>query len=460
MTTQLTFLGAAQTVTGSKHLVSRDNYNVLIDCGLYQGEDEESKKRKDTINFPPDKIDAVVLTHSHLDHCGYLPKLVQDGFKGPIICTPLTRQIAPIILRDAAKIQLQELKDKREISKRHPNRFKALYYDSDVSFMLKSFRELSYERDMQLGPFTLRLHQAGHIPGAASAGLKWDGGGLIASGDLGRYDDPFTFDPVVDREYDNIILESTYGGETHSENKQIDELKEQILETKKNNGLLLIPAFSLARTQILLFLIKQSFDELNISMPVFMDSPMANQVTSVLSRFSEEYKGDLNELKENFKEWQMITEPWQNKAIENTDCPKIILSASGMLTGGKIMNHLLTFIENKKTILFLPGYQAKDTLGDKIASGTQEIEVQSTTLKVLAKVVHSHAFSAHADENELVRWVKELKTPIKNIYLVHGEVDKISKLKTRLVSEFDQTQVHIPELNQSFEIENSKGTKK
>jgi len=453
MSLQVTFIGAAQTVTGSKTLLSYQGQNILVDCGFYQGPEAVKVNNETTLPVAAHEIDAVILTHSHLDHCGYLPKLFIDGFKGQIYCTPVTRSITPIILKDAARIQMSDLKEKREKSKRHSNKFKALYSEHDVNYIERFYRIVDFENPVKLGEFELCFHRAGHIPGAASAGLTWDQGSVLFSGDLGRYNDPFTLDPLITKKYENIVLESTYGGKHHSRTPAVDELKDLIKEITKTGGTLLIAAFSLARTQALLFLLKKAYEELgHVEIPIFMDSPMATEITNILAKYPEEYHGDLNKLRDDFQQLHILDKPWHKKELEKTGRSKIILSASGMLTGGKIVTHLTEHIEVKSNILFLPGHQVEGTLGHSLVSGLKTIKIEKKNYEVNAKVVHSTAFSAHADEDELIKWVKNLKTNPKRIYLNHGEKESMSALKERLSHEFPDIKNDMPKPQESFLI--------
>lgn len=451
---QTTFLGAAQTVTGSKTLVSYKEQNILIDSGFYQGPQAQKVNNETRLPLPAHKIDAVILTHSHLDHCGHLPKLFIDGFRGPIYCTPTTRSITPIILKDAARIQMSKLKEKRNKSKRHPNKFKSLYSEHDVNYIERFYKVLDFETPIQVGAFKLCFHRAGHIPGAASVGLTCGQSSLLFSGDLGRFDDPFSLNPLVTKKYDHVVLESTYGGRTHSKESSVEQLKELTQEIQKNGGTLLIAAFSLARTQAILFLLSKAYEELKgVEIPIFMDSPMAAEITSILAKYPEEYHGDLTKLRNNFRQLNILDKPWHKKKLEKTARPKIIISASGMLTGGKILSYLAEYIEEKSNILFLPGHQVNGTLGHSLINGLKRLKIEKKNYEVKAKIVHSTSFSAHADENELIMWLKNLKSLPKKIYLNHGEHQSILELKDRISTEFPGLPTQAPRPGESFLID-------
>lgn len=448
MKVNLTSLGAAKTVTGSKHLISINDFHILVDCGLYQGEDQ--KHQKNQINFLAKDINAVILTHAHLDHCGYLPKLVKDGFNGPIFCTQTTRQIAPIIQRDSAKIETNELRRKRRKSNSDQM---PLYGEADIRLMEKFIQVLDYESPHKIGPCTLTLHQAGHIPGACSAGLKWEDGNILFSGDLGRFDDPFTYDPKVSSPYENIVLESTYGGVNHPSVSQVEELKNAIEKCIQKTGVLLIPAFSLARTQSILFRLYETFEKYpQLKCPIFADGPMSNEINQVLIKNTLEYKGDLKELIEDFSQLTIIAKHWESGVINKKDAPKIIISSSGMLTGGKVMGYLNEYIEDPSATIFLPGFQAKGTIGKQLTLGVETISIEGIEKEVNAEIIHSHVFSAHADENELVKWVRNLGQDPKMIFLVHGEELQIDQLGQRLTQEFKDTKIEVPLLNKKLDL--------
>lgn len=453
MSTQLSFHGAAQTVTGSKFLLEKDGFKLLIDCGLYQG-DNAKELLALKLPFDPKKIDAVILTHAHLDHCGYLPKLARDGFQGPVYCSPLTAGIVPIILKDAARIFLQELKEKRKLSKKHPNKSKILYNEHDVNYAIKLLRSFPIERTQKIGPFQITFHQAGHIPGAVSAGIKWDNGSVLFSGDLGRFDDDFTYDPAYQDSYENVVVESTYGGVVHQEQSHREVLKQLIKETTEKKGVLLIAAFALARTQMLLFDLHKAYKELESKelIPIFVDAPMASQITQVMTEFPQQYKGDLKGLPQIFKELNLIEQHWQSKALEKAPAPKVIISSSGMLTGGKVMGHLEELIGSENNTIFLPGFQVPGTLGYQLSHELKEVKLSGRTIPVKARIIQSHAFSAHADEQEITRWLQLNQATPKKIFLVHGEKDKMDRLQQKLVKEFPKTVFEIPTLNQNFII--------
>lgn len=451
MAAELKILGAAQTVTGSKYLLSFNDFNILVDCGLYQG--SESKDLKDEVDFPASKIDALILTHAHLDHCGFIPRLVRDGFKGPIFSTEATRDLSRIILMDSAKIQLSDIKQakKKNLSKHQQG--EPLYYDHEVKFAMSLFRPLEYFDNLKLGPFEIIMHQAGHVPGAASVGISWDGGSLLFSGDLGRFNDLMTFDPKVVGEYEKVVMESTYGGNCHSMNSQFEELKSVLEKTKKKKGTLLVPAFSFSRIQLLLLQMKEVFNTYpQLKLPLYINSPMANEVTEVMILHNQFIKQSLEEMNDAFKEFHFVHEPWEVKSLYQSNTPKIILTASGMLTGGRVLTHLEGLGENPNNIVFIPGFQAPGTTGADLIEGNRELEINDKILTIKAEVIHSDSFSAHADSEELIKWIGALRKFPSEIFLVHGEPGSMAELKEKIQHQWESARVVIPNLNEVFPV--------
>lgn len=445
-------LGAGGTVTGSKHLLSTANFNLLIDCGLYQGEKKLENLNWELLSISPSKIDAVILTHSHLDHCGYLPKLVRDGFKGKIYSTFLTREVTAIILKDAAGIQMSDALKVAKVNKKHKTAT-PLYYTNDVPFTMSHFEVRNINEPFELGPFEIELYEAGHVPGAVSVGVSWENSNILFSGDLGRDDDPLSYYPEVTRPYKNIVMESTYGGINHPTEQRLDDLKLAIEKTKNSAGMLLIPAFSLARTQILLYYLKELFEQSpELSLPVYLNSPMAFAINDVFTKHPELMKLDLKKLLDDFKQLTITDEHWEAKKLYDSSESKIILSASGMLSGGRVMKHFELMAVEAKNYILLAGYQSEGTIGRQLLEGQKEFELNHRKFKLAAKVLHSHAFSAHADENQLSDWLFKHKEVLENIYLVHGEVDHIDALGRRLAKDYPLAMIHAPKVDETFTI--------
>jgi metallo-beta-lactamase family protein len=452
MSATLKTLGATGTVTGSKHLLTFKNFNLLIDCGLYQGLKEDVLKNWDSLNTDVSKIDAIIITHAHLDHTGYLPKLIRDGFHGKIYATSITCELTEIILKDSAEIQMSDAHKAASKNRKHPTA-KPLYNSNDISFTMKHFHHLDLETPLELGPFTIKLYHAGHIPGAVSAGVKWDGGSLLFSGDLGRDDDILSAPPKIEDAYESIMLESTYGGINHPISAQIHDLSNVLESITKSHGILLIPSFSMARSQILIAYLKEIFEaKPELAMPVYLNSPMSFAINEVFIRNRDHIKMNLKEVISDFPQLHICDEHWKAKKLYESSEPKIIISASGMLTGGRVMKHFELLAPDKKNVIFLPGYQGIGTLGYKLLQGEKEFLVNQVEIKVSAQVIQSQAFSAHADENGLISWLNPSKKTLKDLYLVHGEEDHIEALRKRISKKYPSVKVHIPKLNSEYII--------
>lgn len=445
-------LGAAQTVTGSKHLLSTDQFKLFIDCGLYQGEKKLENLNWDPLSIEAKEIDAIILTHSHLDHCGYLPKLVRDGFRGKIYSTLLTKEVSEIILKDAAQIQMSDAQQVAKVNKKHKTA-SPLYYSNDIPFTMSFFETKELETPFQLGPFQIEFFEAGHVPGAISAGISWEESNILFSGDLGRDDDPLSFYPEVKKPFKNIVMESTYGGINHPVEQRLSDLKEAVTKVRHSAGTLLIPAFSLARTQILLYYLKELFEKFpDLSLPVYLNSPMAFAINDVFKKHPELVKMDFKDLVDNFKQLKVTEEHWQAKKLYDSVETKIIISASGMLSGGRVMKHFELLAENPDNFILIAGYQAEGTIGHELLAGRKDFEVNQHKVHLAAKVLNSHAFSAHADENQLINWLYKHKESMENIYLVHGEADHILALGKRVAKEYPLVQIHAPKVEESFII--------
>jgi len=451
LSVKLKTLGAAGTVTGSKHLLSLGDYKILIDCGLYQGLKEDVRKNWDELDVNVSHINAIIITHAHLDHTGYLPKLIKDGFHGKIYASSITCELTEIILKDSAEIQMSDAH--KLLNQRNNPMAKPLYNTNDISFTMKHFHALELETPIELGPFTVKLYHAGHIPGAVSVGIKWDGSDILFSGDLGRNDDILTTGPKIEDSYQSIVIESTYGGINHpvaSQTKDLTEVLEQIHATQ---GVLLIPSFSMARSQILLHYLKEIFENRpELDMPVYLNSPMAFEINDVFIRNKNHIKMNLKSVIDNFSSLHICDEHWKAQKLYESTEPKIIISASGMLTGGRVMKHFELLAPDEKNIIFLPGYQGVGTIGDRLLQGEKEFTINQQLFTVSAKIIQSQAFSAHADENGLVNWLNPSIKTLKDIYLVHGEVDHIDALSKRIAKQFPAVNIHIPKLDSEYII--------
>jgi metallo-beta-lactamase family protein len=428
----LQFLGAAGGVTGSKFLFSHGGEQVLIDCGLFQGLKELRLKNWAPLPIDPARLRAVILTHAHIDHSGYLPRVVSKGYKGPVFATPATCDLLGVMLPDAAHLQEEEARyaNRKGYSKHAPAL--PLYTVEDANRSLKLLRPTRVGEAVEVmnGVFA-DFARVGHILGAGCARLSFQVNGekktLLDSGDLGRYDRPILKDPEPAGHADWLLIESTYGNRIHPKESEA-ELRNVIRDTVAQRGCLLIPAFAIGRTQELVYTIRKMEDEGEIpSIPVHIDSPMGIEATEIYSRHTEEHDLEMarltNHERNPIRSRHMVVDrtPEQSKSINNLKGPLIIISASGMATGGRVLHHLKRRLPNPDTTVLLAGYQAEGTRGRLLQDGAKEIKMLGEIVPVRAKVKVLDGFSAHADQGEILRWLGTFPKPPRMTYIVHGE---------------------------------------
>lgn len=436
MEIKLTFLGASQNVTGSKYLVEVDNYKILVDCGLYQ---ERDLKGRNWAPFPvyPRHINAALLTHAHLDHCGLLPKLVREGFHGPIYCTAATAEIAQIILLDSAHMLQEdaEFKKRRHERERRKGPFPEipLYTTEDAQACFPLFKPVRYGENINIGEnIEATFHDAGHVLGSSMIKLTirqyGDKRTIIFSGDIGRWDKPILRDPTVFEKADYIVMESTYGDKsTERVEDTASQLAEIINITAKNGGNILIPSFALERSQEILYYLNKFLIEDRIPhLMVFVDSPMAVSITEVFQRYPELLDEEMRQLMRKnspfeFPGLHLVRTVDESKAINHIKGSVIITAGSGMCTGGRIKHHLVTNIFRPESTILFVGYQAAGTLGRQIVDGAKEVRILGQNYPVKARVAQLHGFSAHADKDELLKWLGRIQKPPIRVFITHGE---------------------------------------
>ena len=464
----LKFLGAAKNVTGSCHLLQSGGRRILIDCGLYQ---ERRYRNRNWDPFPLDLrgIHGVLLTHAHLDHCGRLPKLVAEGFRGPIYGTKATLEIAKIVLRDSAHIQMEDAEYKRLRHQREgrTGRFPEvpLYTLSDVEDTLSLFQAVSYDQPVELEPgMSAVFRDAGHIFGSSMVAVKVSESRrertILFSGDVGRWDKPIINDPSLFSAADYIIMESTYGNRVHEDVSAIrDTLSEVINRTREAGGNIVIPSFAIERAQELLYYLNELLlaDEIPHIL-VFVDSPMAVSVTQVFERNPELFDPDMQELIRDKKSpfhffgLQLVKSVEESKAINHLRGTAIIIAGSGMCTGGRIKHHLAHNIERKESTILFVGYQAEGTLGRHILSEPPEVRILGRTRKVRARIARINGLSAHADSRELERWLSSIRNRPRGLFLVHGESHALAAMETAL-REKKGWKVAVPDYLEEVELE-------
>lgn len=439
MSASVTFrsLGGAGTVTGSKHLLAFGDTQILVDCGLFQGLKNLRELNWRSLPLPANAIDAVVLTHAHLDHCGYLPRLVLDGFRGPVHCTAPTRDLAELILKDSAWLQEKdaEFANRKGFSKHKPAL--PLYRITDVGRTMGRFRPEPLHTAIPLpGNAQLTMRRSGHILGAASAQIDIGGLRIVFSGDLGRYGDPMLHDPEPVPEADYIVIESTYGNRVHDTTDPVDALGAIISRTVARGGTVVIPAFAVGRAQSLihaLWKLRQRGGLNNV--PVYLDSPMALDATELLERHQDEHRLSRSEYQAAFSSVSYVRDIGESKALSANAWPKVIISASGMATGGRVLHHIAAFGTDHRSTLLFSGFQAAGTRGRKLLDGAREVKMFGQWVTIAAEVAELPMLSAHADSDELMRWLQGFRRAPRQVFIVHGEPDASEALRDRIARE-------------------------
>ncbi len=438
----LTFLGAAGTVTGSRFLVEGPGFRVLVDAGLYQGVADLRRRNWADFPVPPDTLDAVVLTHAHLDHSGYLPKLVKDGFAGKVVCTPETAQLVAIILRDSAHLQEEDAAYANAVgfSKHHPAL--PLYDAADVARTLPLLSPAPLGRTTPLAEgVTATLRSAGHILGSATVVVDAAGSRVLFSGDLGRPHHPLLLPPADPPVADTVVVESTYGDRRHPE-PDPSVLAEAIRRTAARGGVVLLPAFAVDRTELVLMELRRLTRAGEVPrLPVFVDSPMALAALDVYRRAREQgsaqLRPDLPPAAELFDtgDLRVARTPEESRALNRPGFPCLLISASGMASGGRVVHHLETLLPDPRNTLVLTGYQAVGTRGRQLLDGARQVKVHGRYVPVRADVVAIQDFAVHAAADELVGWLSRAPRPPRTAYVVHGEAEGSHALARRVADE-------------------------
>ncbi|WP_327635135.1 MBL fold metallo-hydrolase [Kribbella sp. NBC_00482] len=439
----LTFLGAAGTVTGSKFLLEHDQQRILLDCGLFQGEAQWRRRNWDSFPIDPASLDAVVLTHAHLDHCGYLPGLVRQGFRGPVICTPGTADVAAIVLRDAAHLQMEDAQHARAGGYSRHDPPQPLFDTEDAEQAIRLFRPA--DGRTEVGAATVTLHRAGHILGSAFAELEIDGRRLLVSGDLGRQEHPLLRPPEPPPAVDTILVEATYG-DRHHEPLDHAQLGRLISTTAARGGVVLMPAFAIDRTAVLLHELAGLMRlDLIPRLPVYVNSPMAlaalNVYRAAVTNKSPELRPEILGGPDPFDPGtlRLVHSVEESMRISDPGRPSIVISASGMATGGRVLYHLARLLPGKRNTVILPGFQVPGTRGRALLDGARSVKIHGRYIPVRAQVVGLPEFSAHADSDELISWLSAAPSAPETVYVVHGEDHARAELARRIQDELDWT---------------------
>ncbi len=435
MDVAIKFLGAARSVTGSKYLLEIDDKKILVDCGMFQGQKELRLRNWDKLPLDPQDIDIVVITHAHIDHTGYLPRLVKDGFSGKIICSAATEDLMQIMLLDAGKLQEEEVlfAFKHGYSK-HSNP-EPLFNTDDARLVMHLVEGHPFKKEIRLLPnVSITFHNAGHILGAAIVEMKLKGSTqekkIVFSGDIGRYNDPIMYDPEAINDADILLTESTYGDRINPMTDVDDQLAKTVNETYNHNGVVVIPAFAVGRSQLLIFYLQKLIEAKKIPLlPIFLDSPMAISVTNLYEKHAEAHKIKVTKSRDELislfdaSNIHFCNSRESSKALNEMKNPGIIISASGMATGGRVLHHLYHRLPHEYDTVLLAGYQAEGSRGRRILEGEKSIRIFGQEVSVRCQVREVHGLSAHADQTELLRWLRNFKKAPKTTYIVHGEIE-------------------------------------
>ena len=441
--TKLTFLGAAGTVTGAKFLLDADRVRVLLECGQFQGLRQLRERNWRGLPIPADSIDAVLLSHAHIDHSGYLPRIVRDGFRGPIYCSPGTADLVRIMLPDAARLGEEEAEFRRRKGRSRHQPVLPLFTSEDAETALRQLSPVEFgTRFSPAGGVEARLWPSGHILGASIVDVATGGRRLVYSGDLGRYDVPVMRDPVVVDEADALLVESTYGNREHPADDGTATLVKAVTRAVEQRGALLIPAFAVGRTQDVLYLIRELETTGRIpKLPVHLDSPMGTSVTTIYARYRNEHDEAARKVTAAGRE---LFEPAgftisrtvdDSKRLNDVDGAAIILAGSGMAAGGRILHHLQRRLSDPRTTVLFVGYQAAGTRGRLLRDGAQTLRIFGEEIPVRATIMATDALSAHADRSEILRWLRGFRRPPTTTWAVHGEPDAAAALRDAIVRE-------------------------
>ncbi len=431
---KIQFLGATHTVTGSKYFIEHNRRKVLIDCGLFQGLKELRLRNREPFPVDPQKIDSVILTHAHIDHTGYLPVLMKQGFRGTVYCTPGTRDLCRILLPDSGRLQEEEAgyANRKGFSKHKPAL--PLFTQGDAERVLGLFRTIPHGTRFDLGDgLILKLTRSGHIIGSSFVALSNGKASILFSGDLGRENDLILRSPEFATKSDYLLIESTYGNRLHDPRDPQDQIAEIINRTAARNGVIIVPAFSVGRTQTLLYLLHLLKMEGRIpGIPVYLNSPMSISATGIFCDHPGEHRLNPDQCAGLCNVAKYINSPEESRALNEKDGPMIIISASGMATGGRVLHHLKAFAPDPNNSIIFTGFQAAGTRGASMLANAETVKIHGEYIPVRAEVEVVHNLSAHADQGEILKWLSHFRNPPKTTFITHGEPQAAQTLREKI----------------------------
>jgi len=451
---QLQFLGATGTVTGSKYLLQSHSKNILIDCGLFQGFKQLRLRNWKPLPLNPKTIDAVILTHAHIDHTGYLPLLVKNGFKGPVYCSSATRDLCEVLLMDSARLQEQEAAymNKHGLSKHKPAI--PLYTPDDAKRSLQLLHAVNLFEQQPLGDsLGFHLLPAGHIIGATMVYINSGEKSILFSGDLGRQNDLIMNPPAIVKNVDYLIVESTYGNRTHEAEDPADKLSDVINRTIQRNGKVIIPSFAVGRAQTLLYYIHllKIKGAIPSDLPVYLNSPMAEEATAIFDNHPGEHRLSVEQSAALCKASKMISSVEDSKKLNLRKDPMIILAGSGMGTGGRVIHHFKAFAPDARNTILFSGFQAGGTRGASMVDGAKEIKIHGEYVPIRAEVTSINSLSAHADANEIITWLKHFEQPPKLTFITHGEPIAADTLRLKIKEQLGW-EAYVPDYLESINL--------
>lgn len=440
MSIEIMFLGAAGTVTGSKYLLSTDQAKILIDCGLFQGLKSLRLQNWEPLPFQASEIDAVILTHAHLDHSGFIPRLVKEGFRGKIFSTAATKEVAHIILMDAGHLMEEEAEFLNRHKKSKHSPALPLFTQKDAEKAMSLFETVNFDEDITIKPSVrFRFQYAGHILGASSVIISAENRKIAFSGDIGRLQDKIFFPPNPLPEVDYLIIESTYGNRRHVQVDSADELAEAINEVYAHKGVLMIPAFAVGRVQALMYdlsVLKRK--KLIPNFPMYLNSPMGINVSDIFVKYKDLHRLSAEECREACQAVTYVRDVEESKVLNEKGGPMLLIAGSGMLTGGRILHHLKAYASDPKNMILLTGYQAPGTRGESLINKAQEVKIHGDYIPVRAKVRILNNMSAHADYSEIIEWLgQSSRLQPQKVFITHGEASAADELRRRISEKFN-----------------------